>query len=110
MFLRFHRNGVYTDDSEAFIKRGNCFKQLKLINLALKDYDKSIEIKPDIEAYINRYNIYAFFGNKEKAQADLKKSWKLIPIFSGMTCRLKYMDISVFHHILRPTIENSFHL
>jgi len=69
------------NDSDAYMKRGTCFKQLKCFALAIKDYNKSIELKPSTEAYFNRGNIYALSGYKDKAQADFKKILEIDPYF-----------------------------
>ena len=48
--------------------------------MALEDYTKAIQLKPDyVDAYNNRGNLYKAMGQQDKALADYDKAIQLKP-------------------------------
>ena len=60
--------------------RGNTYYRLDEHDLAIGEYDKAIELKPDYaDAYNNRGNIHAYQGEYDQAIADFDRAIKLKP-------------------------------
>lgn len=65
---------------QAYLNRGYAYWQKGSYDLAIADFTKAIELKPDYElAYGNRANLYAKKGNFDLALADLNKVIQLTP-------------------------------
>jgi tetratricopeptide (TPR) repeat protein len=63
--------------------RGTTYSHLGKQNLALGDFDRSIELGPDwAHAYYNRGSVYTHKGDYDLAIADLNKAIKLDPDFA----------------------------
>ena len=63
--------------------RGNTYHFLRKSDLAMADYDKAIELKPDLaEAYNNRGTAYHYKGNYDLDIADCDKAIELRPDYA----------------------------
>lgn len=69
----------YPNRAIGYNERGNLYRHLKEWELAIEDYDKSIEIYPDYSAsYLSRGLTWAKLNEKEKAREDLKTAAQLM--------------------------------
>ena len=63
------------DFAEAYRGRGIAYYKEDLIDLALEDFDKAIELKPGLaRAYADRATIFEDRGETEKAIAEIEKA------------------------------------
>lgn len=63
--------------------RGNAYYDLGNYRLAVDDFDKAIEFKPDYAtAYSNRGAVYNHLGNYKKAIEDFDRAIKIKPIYA----------------------------
>ena len=64
----------------AYNNRGNVYTELGEYKRAIEDYDKAIELNPNLaQPYFNRGNAYAKLGEYERAIEDYNKAIKLNP-------------------------------
>ena len=69
-------------DSDAYLRRGICYRYLEYFDHAIQDYNKAIEINPRYaETYYNRGGVYELLGINDKAQEDCCKAKQIEPGF-----------------------------
>jgi tetratricopeptide (TPR) repeat protein len=66
----------------AYNNRGNVYLNKREYDLAIKDYDRVIEIEPNADRYLNRGVAYANKGNFDQAIRDYTKSIELQPRYA----------------------------
>lgn len=75
--------GLTDDDrkqAEDFFSRGYAYMRLGKYKLALKDFDRAIDIFSDyFDAYLNRANVHSHLGNYEESISDSQTALKLNP-------------------------------
>ena len=77
-YLQEHPKGKYVAD--AYFNRGFVYYNLKQWQKALADYNKAIELNPDLaDAYFNRGVVYHNLKQWQKALADYDKAIELNP-------------------------------
>lgn len=70
------------ENAQAFLLRGNAYKQLGNIDQALADYDQAIVLDVNMAAaFHNRGLIHSEQGNNEQALADFARAIELSPTF-----------------------------
>jgi tetratricopeptide (TPR) repeat protein len=77
--------GEAYQESAAFLRfyRGNTYYFSRKSDLAIADYDKAIELKPDLaKAYNNRGIVYHYEGDYDLAMADCDKAIELRPDYA----------------------------
>jgi len=76
------------DESNSILIKGTCNANLKNYGLALKDFDKYIELNPNhYIGYFNRAVLFNQTNEKLKANADFRKAYDL-----GLEDALKFID------------------
>jgi tetratricopeptide (TPR) repeat protein len=69
-----------SNDNNGYFKRGYAYYALGKYELAIKDYDEAIRLKPDyVEEYNNRGVAYAYLKKYNKAQEDFDNAIRLNP-------------------------------
>ena len=64
--------------AEVYYNRGMAHSKNGKLELAIEDYTKATELKPDYaNAYYNRGGVFLRLGEREKARADLTTARKL---------------------------------
>ncbi len=63
--------------ADAIANRGNIYSQIGQNDLAFKDFEKAIQLKPHADAYFNRGNLYTQTAQFNKAVNDYSQSIKL---------------------------------
>ena len=64
--------------AETYYNRGLAHSKKGELELAIKDYTKAIELKPDYaEAYYYRAGAFLRLGNREKAKSDIATARKM---------------------------------
>jgi tetratricopeptide (TPR) repeat protein len=63
--------------ADAFANRGNIYSQTGQNDLAFKDFEKAIKLKPHADAYFNRGNLYMQTAQFNNALNDYSQSIKL---------------------------------
>lgn len=72
-----------SEDYKAYINRGIAYSMMNQIELALNDYNKSIQLKPKSEnSYYNRGIAYSKSGKLEEAIKDFQKVIELKPNYA----------------------------
>ena len=72
-----------TNDAAAYVNRGYAYNEKNEYDLALADYNKAIELKPNYEnVYNNRGSAYKGKGEYDKALADYNKAIELNPNYA----------------------------
>lgn len=71
---------LQSNDNNGYFKRGYAYYALGQYELAIKDYDEAIRLKPDeVDEYNNRGVAYAYLKQYNKAQEDFDKAIRLKP-------------------------------
>ena len=69
----------YPNSTKAYKQRGDIYRKLKKWQLAIADYDRSIQIQPHYSfSYLSRGLVWAELNEKEKAIKDLKNAQRLM--------------------------------
>ena len=64
--------------AETYYNRGLAYSKKGELELAIADYTKAIELKPDYaDAYYRRSKVWLHLGETEKAKADMKTASKM---------------------------------
>lgn len=64
--------------AEAYYNRGLAHSKNGELELAIEDYSKAIELKPDYaDAYYRRSKAWLHLGEQEKAKTDMKTASKI---------------------------------
>ncbi|TRT43832.1 MAG: tetratricopeptide repeat protein, partial [Microcystis aeruginosa Ma_QC_C_20070703_M131] len=78
----------------AYNNRGLLYSDLQKYDLALSDYNKAIEINPNLaEAYLGRGGLYAILGQPEKVKIDLQQAAILFLQQNNMAAYEQVMQI-----------------
>ena len=76
-----------TSDASAFLQKGINSIQSEDYQQAIKDFDKAIELNPNLaEAYNNRGLVYGKLGNLQQAIKDFDKAIELNPKYAEAYC------------------------
>jgi tetratricopeptide (TPR) repeat protein len=67
------------DYAEAYIARGNAYKDLGQYQRAIEDYNEAIRLKPDDVAFNNRGIAYTKLGQYQRAIEDYNEAIRLTP-------------------------------
>ncbi|MEQ1763722.1 MAG: tetratricopeptide repeat protein [Pyrinomonadaceae bacterium] len=70
------------DNATIYYGRANTYFFLKRHDEAMRDYNKSIEMKPQSTAFYNRARLFNELGQLEKAKEDYSKSIELDPKYA----------------------------
>lgn len=70
------------DDATMYNGRGNTYFFLKRHDEAMRDYNRSIEMKPQSTAFYNRARLFNELGQPDKAKEDYSRSIELEPTFA----------------------------
>ena len=79
--------------------RGSNYKELKLFDLALIDYDKAIDINPNyFEAKLNRAGLYDLLKLFDKAEIEFLSLLKVYPKHPNlqMNCSVHFLNLKKF--------------
>ena len=63
----------------AYVNRGNAYYNLNQYNKALADFNKALQLNPNLSAeiYYKRGKVYEAMGDNVRAQADFNKAKQL---------------------------------
>ena len=87
--LSQRRMRTFQTGSEAYKNRGDTYCKGHEYELAIKDYEKAIRLKPDYaEAYKNRGDAYCKRHEYELAIEDYEEAIRLKPDYTLATCDL----------------------
>lgn len=77
-----HELKYYPDNALAYGNRGEAYRDLGKFDLAMADFNKSIEVDPNYaESYNSRGQMHGMSGNTEAALQDFKRAIELNPRF-----------------------------
>jgi tetratricopeptide (TPR) repeat protein len=68
------------DLAEAYVNRGNAYRNMRQFAQAIQDYDQALKLNPeDAETFYNRGAAKKAIGDEAGGEADMKKSRELNP-------------------------------
>jgi tetratricopeptide (TPR) repeat protein len=80
------------EDDSLYYRRGICYEETNMIDLAINDYSKAIAINPNnADAYYNRGNLYLNTSDIIQAKRDYEKNIEIEPTAPKPYIALAYL-------------------